>query len=182
MDLLNYVQKGGPIMWILLFSNFISITFVFWKFISFKEQKKNIEITAKEILKNILYQTTMPPTQDVMLELCKDRSFSYVKTLGEGLGTIKTIATVSPLLGLLGTAVGVLSSFEMIAAQGLKNPESFSSGIAMALITTVGGLIVAIPNLMFYNFLSAMLTKFELDLETKITNVYLKNEYGAGES
>jgi biopolymer transport protein ExbB len=181
MRIMYYMDQGGPIMWILLVLNFLSVSIAFWKYFSFREQRKNIQISAREILKNILQKTKIPPTQDIMLELAKDKCFTYVKSLNSGLGTIKMVASVSPLLGLLGTVLGVLAAFQTIAQTGLKNPTLFASGISMALITTVGGLVVAIPNLVFYNFLSGTLGKFEVDLEDEVTEVYLVNEYGGEE-
>ena len=78
---------------------------------------------------------------------------------------IKITATTSPLLGLLGTVLGILFAFETISEQGLGRPELFASGIAMALITTAGGLLVAIPNNIFYNFLNSSLNNIQMKLE-----------------
>jgi biopolymer transport protein ExbB len=148
MSILEYIQKGGVIMYILLALNTFGFAIVIMKYFQFRMQRSNLKINANDIIKNILSKTDIPPTQDVMLELVKDKSYIYVHTLEKGMSSIKMIASISPLLGLLGTVVGILSAFEIIATQGMKNPNAFASGIALALITTVGGLIVSIPRLL----------------------------------
>jgi len=177
MIVLEYIKQGGPIMYVLVVFNTCGMAIAFWKFFQFREQKSNLLINARDIIKNILSKTDIPPTQDVMLELAKDKSYVYVHTLEKGLGTVKMIATISPLLGLLGTVLGVLSAFQTIAEVGMKNPSLFAAGISMALITTVGGLIVAIPHFIIYNFFTGWLNNYEITLEEEVMEVYLKNEY-----
>ena len=81
--------------------------------------------------------------------------------LENGLNTIKIIAAISPLLGLLGTVIGVLMSFSQMAKGGMGDPSSFANGISLALITTVGGLIVAIPHYIGHNYLLGNLDELE---------------------
>ena len=68
------------------------------------------------------------------------------------LNALGTIAAVTPLLGLLGTVVGMISVFTNITTVGVGNPAQLAGGISQALITTAGGLMVAIPSLMFYRY------------------------------
>ena len=91
-----------------------------------------------------------------------------IKKLEFGLPTIKIIATIAPLLGLLGTVYGILNSFNQISQNGFNNPAFFSSGISTALITTIAGLIVAIPHYVAYNLFISMLDKLETKLKAKI--------------
>jgi biopolymer transport protein ExbB len=72
------------------------------------------------------------------------------------------------LLGLLGTVVGVLNTFDSITNHGLQDPTIFSGGISVALITTVAGLIVAIPHYIGYNYFIGILDNTELDIEKEI--------------
>ncbi len=85
-----------------------------------------------------------------------------MKKLEKGLTFIKNIASTSPLLGLLGTVYGVLKSFEAITSNGLGDPTIFSHGISIALITTMAGLIVAIPHHLCYNYFIHVLDELEL--------------------
>lgn len=72
-----------------------------------------------------------------------------------GLGALALLAAVSPLLGLLGTVTGIIETFQSITLHGTGDPRVMSGGISQALVTTVMGLLVAIPLLLFHSFLSA---------------------------
>lgn len=85
--------------------------------------------------------------------------------LAHGLSWLAIIGTVSPLLGLLGTVVGVMNSFIGISAQGSANIAAVAPGIAEALITTVVGLAVAIPAMIAYNHYASKLGLFTSELE-----------------
>ena len=81
------------------------------------------------------------------------------------LGVLETVAAVSPLLGLLGTVLGMIRVFAAISAAGLGNPESLSSGISEAMFTTAAGLIIGIPALVAYNWLNGRADRIIFDLE-----------------
>ena len=85
--------------------------------------------------------------------------------LGHGLTWLAIIGSVSPLLGLLGTVVGVMNAFLGITAQGSANIAAVAPGIAEALTTTVMGLAVAIPAVIAYNHYAAQLGLFASELE-----------------
>lgn len=85
--------------------------------------------------------------------------------LAHGLQWLAIAATVSPLLGLLGTVLGVMNSFIGVAAAGSANISAVAPGIAEALITTVAGLIVAIPAAIAYNYYTGKLQLFMSELE-----------------
>lgn len=85
--------------------------------------------------------------------------------LGRYLNALGTIAAVTPLLGLLGTVVGMISVFTHITTVGVGNPAQLAGGISQALITTAGGLMVAIPSLMFYRYFRARVDGLVVDME-----------------
>ena len=97
-----------------------------------------------------------------------------MNSVEKGLNTVKIIATISPLLGLLGTVLGVLLSFNKMASSGMGDPSVFASGISLALITTVGGLIVSIPHYIGHNYLIGMVDELEQTLEKEILLKVLK--------
>jgi biopolymer transport protein ExbB len=103
-----------------------------------------------------------------LLERSKDIIADKMIQLERGLGIIKSIASIAPLLGLLGTVIGVLISFKEISKSGLDDPSVFASGISMALITTVVGLVVAIPHYLGYNFLIGILNRLEASLNKEV--------------
>ena len=96
-----------------------------------------------------------PKTLEIQIEY-------EVKRLESGLTIIKNIASIAPLLGLLGTVYGVYKAFEQITQKGLGDPTVFSGGISIALITTIAGLIVAIPHHIAYNHFISMIDSIEL--------------------
>lgn len=91
--------------------------------------------------------------REIMKERIEDTGRHVVHELERYLNTLGTIAAISPLLGLLGTVVGMVNVFEAITSQGVGNPAILAGGISEALITTAAGLVVAIPALIGYRYL-----------------------------
>ena len=93
--------------------------------------------------------------------------------LEKRLVVLASVANVSPLLGFFGTVSGMIKSFDALAEQGLSNPGAVAAGISEALITTAGGLFVAIPTQLAYNFFMNSINKSVRDIETS-TNMLLE--------
>ncbi len=91
-------------------------------------------------------------SREVMKEAIEDTGRHVVHELERYLNTLGTIAAISPLLGLLGTVIGMIKVFSAITSQGVGNPAALAGGISEALITTAAGMVVAIPSLMFYRY------------------------------
>ena len=91
--------------------------------------------------------------REIMKERIEDTGRHVVHELERYLNTLGTIAAITPLLGLLGTVVGMVNVFEAINSQGVGNPAILAGGISEALITTAAGLVVAIPSLIGYRYL-----------------------------
>ena len=153
MDLMSYIDKGGIIVHILIVLNIIGFTIILWKFLTLPRKNKIIE----KIKDKITQETSIPAQIEY-----------EVKKLESGLTIIKNIAIISPLLGLLGTVIGVYISFEEITAKGLGDPTIFSNGIGIALITTIAGIIVAIPHQIAYNHFIAMIDNIELKAKKEL--------------
>jgi len=81
------------------------------------------------------------------------------------LNLLGTIAQITPLLGLLGTVLGMIQVFTEIMAQGTGNANALAGGISEALITTAAGLTVAIPTLLFYRFFQRRIDSLVVELE-----------------
>jgi len=170
--LFNYIQAGGNTMYILLAFNIIGLTTIIYKLIQVHYFKYKQENAVKEIIDNIDKSLSL----SMQKSLIEDGIIIKVSSLDYGLNTIKTIASIAPLLGLLGTVLGVLFSFESISKNGLGDPSVFASGISLALITTIGGLIVAIPHYIAYNHLASTLDKIEVELKKNINNILFKEK------
>ncbi len=87
-----------------------------------------------------------------------------VQTLKRGLGVLATVGSTAPFVGLLGTVMGIVNSFQSMAASGSGGLGTVSAGIAEALITTAFGLIVAIPAVMAFNFLQGWVDARAVDM------------------
>jgi biopolymer transport protein ExbB len=81
------------------------------------------------------------------------------------LTTLGTIAVISPLLGLLGTVVGMIMTFDVITSQGLGRPSDLAGGISTALLTTAAGLIVAVPSVIAHRAFRAQVDRLVIDME-----------------
>ena len=98
-------------------------------------------------------------------ELIEDQGRQEVRQLERGLTLLETIAVSSPLLGLLGTVLGMIQVFTVIQEQGIGQASALSGGISEALVTTVTGLFIGIPVLFFYNMFTKRAENFVLDIE-----------------
>jgi biopolymer transport protein ExbB len=81
------------------------------------------------------------------------------------LNTLGTIASITPLMGLLGTVIGMIKVFAVITAHGVGDPSVLAEGISEALLTTAAGLSVAIPTLMFYRFFRGRVDELIVTME-----------------
>ncbi len=167
MRLFEYVNQGGTIMYLLVLLNIVGISLLMWRLFVIIEFRKNKGVLATKIIEAFKSSGASSENGNA-LGILKDNIAGHVHKLEFGLNTIKIIASISPLLGLLGTVLGILSAFRVIASEGLNNPSLFAGGISMALVTTVGGLIVAIPHYVGYNYLVGILDDLEMDLEESV--------------
>lgn len=103
--------------------------------------------------------------RDEMREAVEDQGRQEVARLERGLGVLETVAAIAPLLGLLGTVLGMIDVFDVVSRQGAGQARSLSGGISQALITTATGLSIGIPSLVAYNWLVGRAEKLVLDLE-----------------
>ncbi len=174
MRIVDFINAGGSITWILVAMNIVGLSLILWRFFILKDFKKRIDSEARLLANDLHHQLT---TKNLMshLDLVKDGISSRVHDLEVGMTSIKVIATTAPLLGLLGTVVGIYEAFQVISAKGLTDPGQFASGISYALITTIVGLIVAIPHFIAHNSLSGELDTLEIKMEKHITPM-LKGE------
>jgi len=105
--------------------------------------------------------------REVMKEAVEDVGRHVVHELERFLDILGTIASISPLLGLLGTVFGMIKVFSAITASGVGDPQVLAGGISQALITTAAGLSVAIPTLIFHRYFQGKVEELVLKMENE---------------
>lgn len=103
--------------------------------------------------------------REIMKESIEDAGRHVVHEMERYLGALGTIASISPLLGLLGTVTGMIRAFNEIVAHGVGNPAVVAGGISEALIATASGLVVAIPSLIFYRYFRGRVDELVVRME-----------------
>ena len=187
--MLELVKAGGVLIWPLLLCSIISLAIIaerFWslqtkRILSVNLVKKVWEWNKTGILDlhhiedlrrdsplgRILAAGLVNRDHDrvVMKESIEEVGRHVAHDLERFLNTLGTIASISPLLGLLGTVVGMIKVFAVITAQGVGDPGVLAEGISEALITTAVGLTVAIPSLMFYRYFRGRVDELVVTME-----------------
>ena len=103
--------------------------------------------------------------RDVMRESIQEAASHVIHQLERYLNTLGTVAAVTPLMGLLGTVLGMISVFTEITTHGTGNAGALAGGISEALITTAAGLAVAIPSLVMHRYYTSRIESIVVDLE-----------------
>jgi biopolymer transport protein ExbB/TolQ len=94
-----------------------------------------------------------------------------ITDLRRGLGSLATIGSTAPFVGLLGTVAGIITAFQAMAATGSGGLGSVSAGISEALVTTAFGLLVAIPAVMFFNYFTNRVEEIQVDVNDSTTEL-----------
>ena len=109
--------------------------------------------------------------REIIKESIEETGRHVVADMGRYLTLLGTIAAVSPLLGLLGTVIGMIKVFAVITARGVGDPTVLSGGISEALLTTAVGLAIAIPSLAMHRYFNAKLDRLVVDMEQSALRV-----------
>jgi biopolymer transport protein ExbB len=191
-DMLSIVKDGGPLMIPIGLCSLILVAFVFERTISLRRGRVIPRPFVKRFLKQLregeldrqkalaLCQDSRSPVAEVFAGAVRkwgrpaveveqaiiDSGERVTNGLRRYLRVINGVATVTPLLGLLGTVVGMIRAFNNIAtADALGRPELLAKGISEALLTTAAGLTVAIPALIFYLFFVSRVDRLIIDID-----------------
>ncbi len=199
MSLWQIFLAGGPVMWPILLCSIIALALIIERLwylhkidIDSQEFLSNIldkikrhqikealqvcdstEYPISHILKAGILKYDRPRSQ--IKEAIEDASLYEIPKLEKNLSLLATIAHVSPLLGLLGTVTGMVVSFQTIQAKSATSypvsPSDLAGGIWQALLTTVAGLVVAIPAFVAYNYLANRINNIILEIEKASTEL-----------
>lgn len=155
-------EDGGPVGYVIIGVGILGLLLGLWKALvlyttggRMRKQLKNDEVSKNNPLGRVMSVYSDDPDTDVeTLELKLDEAILRESApLETGLSFIKVLYVVAPLLGLLGTVVGMIATFQMITLFGTGDPRMMAGGISTALVTTVLGLVVAIPLTLLHAFL-----------------------------
>ena len=116
--------------------------------------------------------------RDLIKEAVEDTGRHVVHELERFLNTLGTIAGIAPLLGLLGTVIGMIKVFSAIMLHGVGNANELAGGISEALITTAAGLTVAIPSYFFYRYFRGMVAEYVISMEEQAISLIEAIERG----
>jgi biopolymer transport protein ExbB len=186
--MLTLIIKGGVIMIPILICSIISLTIIiermmFWikqrqtispeqllaivrkgKFDEIVNGSKRLNYPAARVL--IAGITHRNPSAAIAMEAAAMDEVSKMKRY---LPALETIVTLAPLLGLLGTIIGMIQSFDVLSLSEFGQPHAVTGGVAEALIATAAGLIVAILTLIPYNYFQAKVEKTTEEIERYAT-------------
>lgn len=123
----------------------------------------------------------------IMVSGILHRDFSMVKAMESAasdeiqrmrrfMAILDTMITVAPLLGIFGTVIGIITSFEMLGSDGIDRPGAVTAGVAQALITTATGLGIAILSVFPYNYFNTKVERAALDIERYATSLEIVYE------
>lgn len=157
------LNQGGIVGYVILCLLALGLIIVVERLISLNKQKKEIvaQLNSETIdpanpLGELMSVFDKFKDKDIeSLELKMDESIlKSLPKLEKGIGTVKILAAVAPLMGLLGTVTGMIGTFQSITLFGTGDPKLMAGGISTALVTTVLGLVCAIPLLLLHNFIA----------------------------
>jgi len=184
-----FLNKGGIIMYPLFLSSIIALAIVMEKTVSMRKKKIIIpeivsildNIKSEEdiglatsicnkhsgpfanIIKSGLENKNLP--REEIKEILIDNGKQEVHSIGKGLPLLETIGGIAPLLGLLGTVIGILKVFNVIHMMGVGQAPAMAGGISEALITTIVGLSIGIPSVVAYNYFLSKSEGLILEIE-----------------
>ena len=196
--MLEIFKSGGPVMYPLLACSVIVLTVIierlmFWIRLDLLRNRtlvneilelcraadwESVKIKvagSKDYLIRILVSGILH-REFSMTKAMESAAADEVKKMRRYMGVLDTMITVAPLLGIFGTVLGIITSFEMLGSTGIEHPEAVTAGIAQALITTAAGLGIAILSVFPYNYFNSRVDGAVLDIEKYATSLEIVYE------
>jgi len=188
----NLFMKGGIVMYPLLLCSLLAVYIIVDRIRNLRQatinsrelltKAKTLLLQSNETALRLLLEETPGPVSRVLLtgyelrslpreeivEGVKETAITEIQRMNRFLPTLSTIVSVSTLLGLLGTILGLIQIFNVISGGGIGDAEALAAGIGQALITTAFGLMIAIPALIFHNYLQEKVDALAADMEKSL--------------
>jgi biopolymer transport protein ExbB len=202
--MLDFFLSGGPVMYPLLACSLIVTTVIIERCIFWIKTNMRCNRPLLDEVMELCRRGDWPAVQE-KTRGCKDyvirilvsgilhREFSMLKAMESAaadevrrmrrfMGVMDTMITVAPLLGIFGTVLGIITSFEMLGTAGIQDPKAVTAGVAQALITTAAGLGIAILSVFPYNYFNAKVELAAQDMEKYATSLEIVYEKMAHEN
>lgn len=191
----EFLARGGPIMVPIALCSVIGLAFFFervWALRSHRVVPRDVRVELAELVKQKRFSDALTLCRKHDIAICRilevvfvrvEKPRSDIKEATEEIGRrevaelerhteiVGTIAAVAPLLGLLGTVLGMILTFEVIQDEGLGVVSSLAGGISQALVTTFAGLSVGIPALIGHRYLLVRVDRLVLELEEATSEI-----------
>ncbi|MFP4040633.1 MAG: MotA/TolQ/ExbB proton channel family protein [Desulfosudaceae bacterium] len=190
--MLEIFLNGGPVMYPLLACSVIALTVIiersfFWILVGMRKNKALVD-EVLEFCRNGDWEAVRRKAAGsnnyvirVLISGILHRDYSLEKAMEAAaaeeisrmqrfMGVLDTMITVAPLLGIFGTVLGIIESFDMIGSVGIQHPQAVTGGVAQALITTASGLGIAIVCVFPYNYFNSRIEKAAKVMEKYATS------------
>ncbi len=196
--MIEIFKNGGPVMYPLLICSIIALAVIlertfFWLGVRNQDNQKLVDEVlelcrlgnwdkvkekssgSKNYVIRILISGILHREYS-MIKAMESAAAEEIRRMRKYMGILDTIITVAPLLGIFGTVIGIITSFDMLGTAGLDHPELVTKGIAQALITTASGLGIAIFTVFPYNYFNARIERAALFIEKYATSLEIVYE------
>jgi biopolymer transport protein ExbB len=150
------VKQGGPLMILIVLLGLMSLTIIIERLIFYTKHEVWKSDRIEMHLREAAQKSSASFREDLEDEMRAVFSI-YANSLERGLALLSGIGNIAPVIGFLGTVIGMISAFASIAAATTVNAKVVAVGIQVALVTTAGGLIVAAPTLLFFYFFTHLI-------------------------
>ena len=196
--MIDFIVRGGIVMWCIVGLALVATVIIIERLLYLRRISRDEEKLfkyAKMSLQRGHYQETlsicdnnlspfsnllkagianMDQPESLQKEMIRDAASQEEPKLQRGLWWLGSICTIAPLLGLLGTVTGTMKAFGVLGKFGaVSDPTTLASGVSEALITTVGGIIVAVPTTLFYNYFVTKVNMILNNLESQVNTLVL---------
>ena len=170
---LQRISQGKSIGYVIILIGLIGLAFSIWKIRELLLRRNELE-SDQSIIQEMVDRTKNTSSYESKENILDELILNYSASVEKGVSWIKFFAAVAPLLGLLGTVIGMIETFQAITLFGTGDPKQMAGGISQALVTTMLGLIVAAPLLGFYTYISDKVSSLIQVVEEKASYILSK--------
>lgn len=204
--MLDFIDKGGIVLWVIMGLSLIAVAIIIERLLYFRRIAVDEDRLFSRVKASVakghydealaICDTNESPLSALIKvgienrsypehsqkEVLKDAAAQETPRLERFISALGTIAHIAPLLGLLGTVTGTMKAFGVLGRFGaVADPSVLARGVSEALITTVGGIVVAVPAVIFYNYLVGKVNRLLIKMENQVNTLVLMLNAGKAE-